>query len=171
MKKNINLYYEIDEYGNVNSIDRIILRKDGITRTMKGRRLIFNISHSGYQSVMIGRENRLYIHRMVAELFVPNPLSLPQVNHKDGNKINNHYLNLEWVSASGNIRHSYMNGRTTGKGINRDKRKIILVRDCAVLEFDSIKQAIETIGGSHSGLSHVLHGRATTFKGFNAYFV
>ena len=50
------------------------------------------------------------IHRLVAEEFIPNPNGLPQVNHKDGNKLNNCVSNLEWVSSSDNVRHAVKNG-------------------------------------------------------------
>lgn len=50
-------------------------------------------------------------HRIIAELFIPNPLNLPQVNHKDMNRQNNHPDNLEWCDASYNQKHSYASGK------------------------------------------------------------
>lgn len=58
---------------------------------------------------------RYFVHRLVAELFLPNPSNLPQVNHIDGNKNNSHLSNLEWVSAGENQTHSrYVLGNVTG---------------------------------------------------------
>lgn len=53
-----------------------------------------------------GSGKKLKIHRLVAEHFVYNPDNKPEVNHKDGNKINNHYSNLEWVTREENMRHA-----------------------------------------------------------------
>lgn len=51
----------------------------------------------------------LYAHRLVAEYFIPNPNNLPYVHHKDENKLNNHYSNLEWVSESENSKYHTKN--------------------------------------------------------------
>ena len=70
---------------------------------------------SGYLSFRGCHNNKpenLWVHKIVAECWVENPNSLlcDQVNHKDGNKINNHKDNLEWVTASQNQQHALKTG-------------------------------------------------------------
>lgn len=63
----------------------------------------------GYLRVSISKK-LVFVHRLVAEKYVPNPNNLPQVNHKDGNKLNNNADNLEWVSNLGNRQHAVKTG-------------------------------------------------------------
>lgn len=71
---------------------------------------------NGYRCVGIrpyigGRVQRtLRVHRLVAMAYIPNPLNLPQVNHKDGNKSNNCVDNLEWSNHSLNAKHAWATG-------------------------------------------------------------
>jgi hypothetical protein len=67
----------------------------------------------GYHQVCLyydGSPIRIAIHRLVADAFISNPSCLPEVNHKDTNKINNHYINLEWCDHLYNKKHAVDSG-------------------------------------------------------------
>ena len=68
-----------------------------------------DINKLGYVRIKINGK-RYGLHRLVAELFVPNPEHKTEVNHKDGNKFNNRADNLEWITRSENQKHAYKLG-------------------------------------------------------------
>ena len=84
------------------------------------------ISYDKY--FVIGINKKTYkVHRLVAECFVPNPNNLPQVNHKDENKLNNNDWNFEWCNARHNKNHSNKNkfvGSSFNKPMNKFKSTI-----------------------------------------------
>jgi len=72
-----------------------------------------SINESGYQTVDLRKDGkRIFgiISRLVAQTFIPNPEFKPQVNHRDGNKLNNHVSNLEWATQQENTDHAELNG-------------------------------------------------------------
>lgn len=80
----------------------------------KGNTLAYTVNKkTGYKTVSLWKNNKgssKTIHRLVALTYLPNPNNLPEVNHIDGNKLNNQVNNLEWVTRSENMIHAYATG-------------------------------------------------------------
>lgn len=102
--------YLVSEDGNIYS------NKYGKQRLMKQ-----NVSKKdGYVRIKLYKNNvkkTFLLHRVIADSFIPNPDNKKEVNHKDGDKLNNSVDNLEWVTPSENVIHSYKNGLQSKKGI------------------------------------------------------
>ena len=90
------------------------INENGDIRNKKTQKLIIGfINNAGYSRVCLynnGFKQKFYRHRLVAELFIPNPNNLPEVNHIDGNKQNNNKFNLEWCSRTHNEREAHRLG-------------------------------------------------------------
>lgn len=84
----------------------------GQVRTLKFNRIMMTRKkHDGYLAIRLGNPSKQYfIHKLLAEIFIPNPLNYPCVNHKDGIKSNNNIENLEWCTRSQNTKHAYKTG-------------------------------------------------------------
>ena len=98
--------YAISSHGRIKSLERTITMRNGKTRSIKETIRSPEVIR-GYAVIDLynekGKRKNYLVHRLVAKAFIPNPLSLPQVNHKDENKLNNHVDNLEWCTASYNL--------------------------------------------------------------------
>lgn len=94
------------------------ISEDGLVYNRYGRCLRSYFDKYGYKYVLIrhnGKRKKYLIHRLVAQLYLPNPYNLPQVNHIDGDKGNSHISNLEWITSGNNQLHSrYVLGNITG---------------------------------------------------------
>ena len=94
--------YLVSNQGNIKSLPR-----NGTCKQPKNLKM--HLGNRGYYVVTLSKNNirkKFLVHRIVASAFIDNPKNLPQINHKDGNKINNNIENLEWITPYDNIRHS-----------------------------------------------------------------
>jgi hypothetical protein len=111
--------YDVDESGVV------VRRRDG-------KIIKHQINKKGYHYVFLrsGMVKNMRVSRMVALKYHPNPMGLPEVNHKDANKDNNHWSNLEWCTGFENREHSKENGLS----LKGEKHKLAKLKDAEVLE-------------------------------------
>ena len=119
--------YEVSNLGRVKSLERT----SRLNRKIKERILAPREYTGGYLRVQLSRKD-FYIHRLVAETFIPNPENKSQVNHIDGNKRNNRVDNLEWNTPLENNLHAI---RT---GLNKKDREFMI----KIANFENHKKAI-----------------------------
>ena len=107
--------YEVSNHGRISNFRKVL-------KTYK-----INSGYVAFKLQKDGKRKSILLHRLVAELFVPNPNGKPEVNHIDGNKENNRADNLEWVSSSENKSHAKASGLWTynepGKGVKQSSTK------------------------------------------------
>ena len=101
-----------------------------------------------------------YIHRLVAEYFIPNPNNYDEVDHIDRNKQNNHISNLRWCIRSMN---------KLNKLDNKKKAKPVIQYDLnnnKIAEFKSVSDASKTLGLHHARIYEVASGTRKSIKGY-----
>lgn len=157
--------YQISNLGRVKSLNY----KGNVG---KEKIKIAEVNHIGYFRIALshhGKNKHFMVHRLVADSFISNPFHKLQVNHIDGDKQNNNVINLEWVTQSENMLHSYRIGLRTGmkgskhpmKGktgkLNHCSKKIICITTGK--QFNAINDAERQYGVSHTTISRCCKGK------------
>jgi hypothetical protein len=159
--------YQVSNLGRVkglrkrNNAYNVYYKKEFIMKLQK--------NHKGYLKVQLNNDlikrKMFFVHRLVAEAFIPNPNNLPQINHKDENKENNVVDNLEWCDNSYNQKY----GSTCDY---RRKKVVQLDKNANVLKiWRSITEACEHYGIPISNISAVCHHKRKTIKGYKWVFL
>ena len=151
--------YQVSNLGRIKSLDRIVNNGSGIWNRRGS--ILRPQKRKGYLSINLPAGEIFKtksIHRLVALAFIPNPLNLLEINHKDGIKENNHIDNLEWITSSENSKHAYKIGLCVapylgkfGKDHNTSKQ---------IFQFDKSMAPINTFESMSlariiTGISHV----------------
>lgn len=152
--------YEVSDLGNVRSVQRVIYHKDGKVTHHKQRVLKQTTNKKGYKVVYptkASKKTSLLVHRAVCEAFWPNPIGLPEVNHKDEDKTNNDFENLEWCDTAYNVDYS------------QSKECEFVSPDGAVVKIRNFSQfaRLNNLSGGH--LSSVSLGKRKSHKGWTLH--
>ena len=149
--------YEVSNLGNIRN-------------TKSGQVLNPGVSGNGYKQVSLkmkdtGKFCKRYVHRLVAQYWLPNPENKREVNHKNLDKTDNRVENLEWVTSSDNQKHKYQNSN-----YKTSNRKIVQLNPDTlevIAEFPSVIEAVRSFGKTGRGqIDRVLHGESKTAYGY-----
>ena len=166
--------YQVSDLGRVKSLDRwrynAILK--GERQLIRGTVRKAHPDRRGYLKVTLykdGKRTTFPVHRLVAEAFIPNPENKPQINHKDGCKVNNSVDNLEFCTRAENMAHAF------GTGLNSPERHWNCNGSKPVAQYDknmtllkvypSIGEAARA-GFSVSLIIHCCKGQRKTHRGY-----
>lgn len=142
---------------------------DGRVRSTKTKRELSSAPNKrGYLQVVLcdnGRRKCYRVHRLVALAFIPNPDNLPQVNHIDENKINNHVSNLNWMTNKENANW----GTSTERTARANARPIYALYEDGTDEyFWGMSEAARLLGAKEPAIFRVLAGGRKSTR--NIYF-
>lgn len=168
------LHYEINRQGVVRSKDRTLRKTDGSVQPRKGRILSPGRGSHGYLTVSLhenGKGTSHCIHRLVATSFL-GIQDGKEVNHIDGNKMNNNLSNLEWVTRQQNTRHAFDHGLAkTGKAHHSFKGSIVAVNATTGETFKmSGTKEITSRGFNHRTIYRIANGKSCCHKGHYFYW-
>lgn len=160
------IWKDVDGYDGKYLISNYGRLKSFAQDKTNGKIKLGNLTHKGYLAVLLydadGNKRWYPVHRLVANAFIDNPDDLPQVNHKDEIKTNNHVDNLEWCTNEYNVNYGTKNERTAlaNRCCPTTSKKVYSVDEDGNIEyFNSIGEAERQTGCSHSNIVRALKGR------------
>ena len=170
--------YQVSDTGLVRSLDRMVtqISKHGtpMDRIYKGRVLKSRVGKYGYEYLQLSKDGiskTCKIHRLVALHFCKNLFNEAVVNHIDGDKLNNNFENLEWVTLTQNLRHAVDLGLSAclRTGLVSNSAKYIYTmydqNDKILKEFVGLEEML-SLGLNQTGVWMCCTGRQKTHKGY-----
>ena len=147
--------YEVSNLGRVKSLPKKFKTYGGLRTIWKKEKILVNVEKKHYIELCLTKNRKQYnrkMHRLVATAFIPNPNNKPQINHKDGNKKNNFWTNLEWMTPAENTRHAWETGLSYDKMFTRKPVKQISLEGKLIKIWGSSTEAREKLGINNSNI-------------------
>lgn len=153
------------------------VNEEGEVYNSRGQKMKTTITKNGYERFNTSRPTKSYlVHRLVAVCFIENPLNKEQVNHKDGNKLNNKVSNLEWVTSSENMIHGFENNliskNKNNRGVKHFRSIPIIAKDengNTIHIFESAGEAERLKGFDRTAIRDAVKGKLKTYRGLYWY--
>lgn len=171
-------YYQISNLGRVRSVDRIVESEHRSPQFMKGQIKKVIVRDDSYKYVTLYKDNKgqnKYIHRLVAEAFIPNPDNYPIINHKDENPSNNNIENLEWCDhqynlSYGNREQKMLDSEGYKRRTNRIKKPIYVInKDGKRKRYESITSACKELNLNHCNVSACLNNKKNSKRNYKTH--
>ena len=161
--------YQVSNLGRVRSLPRKGTRTKG-NYLLKARK-----NKKGYLNLKLSKNRKAKsyrIHRLVSQAFIPNPDNLPQVNHIDGNKLNNCVDNLEWCTNEYNMKESIRLGlRNNAYKLGREHCRSVIVNqydldDNFIKQWYCVRDIERELNFDHRNICACCRGKRRTAYGY-----
>lgn len=162
----MQIWKDIKDYEGLYQISN-----DGQVKSLIKNKILKPYIHKdGYLVVRLylnKQQKHFFVHRLVAQAFIPNINNLPIINHLDCNPQNNNVENLEWCTQSQNVQYAYFKNRVNKSLLNKHReRKIVAIKDNKEVVYNSITEACKELKINKSSICDVCKGKYKSTHGY-----
>ena len=169
--------YQVSNLGRIKSLGRRSINKNGHIYYSKEKILKSTLTSHKYKVIGLYKNRKskqAYIHRLIAEYFIPNPENKPHINHKNGIRHDNRIENLEWVTCYENNKHmkevlktAYIFPPKYGKDNPKSRRILQFTKEGKFIKsYETLTEAERCTGAHHPNISKVALGKRNFAGGF-----